>query len=233
MNNFRTFTIIAIWLFFSCCDNQKTDSILLSQKKSIDTYLSGDGILEYKYFDNNGIMKEVKKLDALGSSTILQFNVNGGLQHKYFLDKYGNKAGDEIHFNTNEEFNDYFFWRDPETLLFTGVFNNEKIFATEGKPWLISGQSNIEPGDTVLFYIAAPLIPNFRTRIRFGKTNGDLETEYFNDIRQMDYKTIIHEIGLHEFTLKVDIINTDDKVVFTDSTSIELHCYSREPITIK
>ena len=227
MNNFFSFIILVMGVLFISCNNGNINSILSSQMEDVHLYFGNDIGLDFRCFENTGILQEVKKVDALGSSTVLKFNSKGKLLSKFFLDKHGNKVGDEIHFDVNKGFNDYYFWKDSKSLLFTGIYNEEKIFATEGKPWLISGPSSVESGDTILYYIAAPLIPNFKTKVRFGKKDRDLEIEYFNDIRQMDYKTIIDEIGLHEFLLKVDIINSEKKVVYSDSTSVELEVLSR------
>ena len=226
---FIFYSFFSVVVMVSCIHKNKEDNEVRTYQESvIKKALGSHEKLNYIYYPDS-IIKEVFKLNGLGEKQgrIISFSPKGKLKRIYFINNTGNVVGDESVFNNTGILSEHFFRLDIETLLFYSKFNNQgSLIVEQGHPWFLQGLSDVQLGDTLVYYIACPLIPNFKTHVKFGMSEEPSSwVSYSNDLRQFTYKRIMIEEGRHKFNLKVEIRNKENKIVIKDSTNIFVNVY--------
>jgi len=210
--------IVIILLILVGCN--KKNEIRKYQDKIINEILSSKKLsskkLKYKYF-KNAIIEEVSEIEnGKIQGKIIQFSSNGLIKKIIFINKDGDTVGDETVYNDYGNIAEHFFRLDLEkTLFYANFFNDGTLNFNEGSPYFIQGTSEVKIGDTLSFYIAAPLIPKHKTHITFFEKNiEESRVDYINDIRQLNYKLVVPpDFNKLEFTLCVEIKNSKNNVI--------------------
>lgn len=214
---------INIWIvFFILVSCQKKDVLENYQKKIIKENLKGN--LIYEYYEDSIIKKasEASNNKVLGYT--IEFSNKGILRRKYFTNYKGEIVGDESIFNKSGSLREHFFRLNSESLLFYAKFKNDgDLDYTEGSPFFIHGKNKASLGDTISFYIATPIIPKYKTKVVFYQKK-DLKTkvEYYNDIRQFNYKYVIVENKNLEFYLNIKIKDSIGNSILNYSDTINV-----------
>uniref|UniRef100_UPI0040492C03 hypothetical protein n=2 Tax=Flavobacterium sp. TaxID=239 RepID=UPI0040492C03 len=210
-------TFFFILLIFSSC-NKKVD-YKNYQKKIIEENLDLKRELKYEYYSDS-VIKEVSEIEnGRKHGRIIQFSSEGLIKRKIFINYKGEMVGDETLFDSLGRISEHLFRLNSDTILFYSKFKeNEKLSFFEGRPYYLHGYAEVNAGDTLSFYIAAPLIPKHKTYVSFYETNiSDFRVDYVNDIRQFKYHVVVpFDIKKLEFNLKVEIKDSSNNTIISD-----------------
>ena len=146
------------------------------------------------------------------------------IRRKFFINKFDDKVGDETFFDNNGIITEHTFSLTSEQLLFCAKFSNKgKLIEKDGFPYFIQGRSVAKVGDTIKFYIAAPIIPGFKTNVEFYE-DSDLSTgiNYINDIRQYKYRYVVNIKKNLEFDLVINIKDSLNNTVVKHKEKINV-----------
>lgn len=212
---------ILIAFFAKCKSGKKESEIIEAQRVAISELYSPNERLQYEFYEDS-IIKHVSILSAnKPHGKIVSFHANGKMKNIMFFNKAGEKLGDETNFNLEGIMTEHLFRLDENNLLFYVKFDERNKKYIDGKPWYLHGPEKVKLNDTALYYIATPLIPNFTTKVSFGLLEDSSTTiNYLNDLRQMEYKIVMNEIGMRKLKLVVNISDVNQNVLVQDSTTI-------------
>lgn len=231
MNKF----LILISVFLTSCDNQQ--EIKEYQKKFIAENVNPKCELKFEYFEDSIIkqVSEVRNGKILG--TQLHFSPNGIIRRRIFINEFGKTVGDETLYDEEGKMQDHYFGINIDTTLFHAKFSkNGKLISYEGHPRYLFGNSYAYPSDTLIFYIAAPLIPKHKTQVTiFEKNMKESWVRYINDIRQFDYKFVVpDDVTRLNFVLEIEIKDGEDKTIIKDiNPNIEIMVNPIKPRKVK
>lgn len=197
------------------------DDVRSEQKRIIKEIYKSEEKLRFEYF-NDSIIKTVGSLEkGRPFGFKLEFRENGKLYRKVFVGKKGNEIGDETIFDLDGEIQYHFYKNHASNNLFVMEFLNGEVRQIKGKPWCIFIPGVINIGDTAVYSISCPLVPNYTTYVEFGILDDSTSTiRYINDIRQMRIKLHMKKVELVKHKLKVTIKDKDQQVLVEDSTII-------------
>ena len=214
MNKIALFFFLIV--LFSCNQKLKHKDY---QKKIIEEYLDIKKELNYEFY-NDSLIKEVfEVVNSKKQGRVIQFSSKGLIKRVMFINSEGKIVGDDSKFDDFGILSEHFFRLDSETNLFYSKFsNNGKLISFEGRPYYLHGSDEIKEGDTLTFYIAAPIIPKHKTHITFYEENiKESRVNYINDIRQYLYKIIVPSNKKKlNFNLKVEIKDSLNNIIISD-----------------
>lgn len=215
--------LLGIIIILTGCNNQETvKAIVSNQKEFIGTIYEDTTGLKYSFYENS-VIKEVYKLNSgKKRGKIISFTPEGTVQRIIFVNEKGEEIGDESIY-TNGSLTEHLFKLNENDLLFYLELKENSITHIDGHPWFISGVDTASISDTISYYIASPIIPGYKTHVKFGMVNDSSSwLSYVNDIRQMKYKNVINKPGNYEFKLVVEIRDRTGKTPIIDSTTVPL-----------
>lgn len=211
----KLFYLIFIVFLLNSCERE---SVLKSDESTLvyEVTTKGDSLIA----QNDSIIISRK----INCPTIVSASKYNKLTHKYFLNDSCDRVGTEIYFDDEYMSKEVYFWLDSTNLLFrSDVTKNNNFQKTEGHPWYIHGADSASVGDTIDYFIAAPIIDDIVTKITFRQNESrKSEISYNNDLRQMTLRKVVNSKSNVNLKLIVSFLD-NDTIVYSDSTSFLLY----------
>lgn len=209
-------------LLILSCSNFDTEAIKNTQIDKLSEVFENDGRVGFLFdYFPNGIIKRARPIDK-DSSVIGKeyfFYENGLLKELFFINSEGDTIGDRTIFGVKGNMLYHTFNLNSDIALFYIAFSmNGTPISIRGRPFYIQQISEAKLNDTLVHYVATPIIPFHRTEVTIGLSGKRTQKiSYENDIRQMYVKLVPEETGPVKMEFQINIVNIRNEIIVSDS----------------